>query len=95
MVKSVSASFGLLKRLWSLKVWYSFWANVSCVDLGNTLKWKKDQYFTILNSVAIDCQIPSVKWKVHSIDGQVFIHTKPHLVEQQSHPVSGINKKKH
>lgn len=40
MVKSVRDNFGLLKRLWFLKVWYSFWENVSCVDLGNMLQNK-------------------------------------------------------
>lgn len=38
IVKSVRASFGLLKRLCALYVWYNFCANVSWVDLGNMLQ---------------------------------------------------------
>lgn len=40
MVKSVRASFGLLKRLCALYVWYIFCAKVSCVDFGNMLQEK-------------------------------------------------------
>lgn len=37
MVKFVRESFGVINLLLFLKVWYNFWAKVSCVDLGNML----------------------------------------------------------
>lgn len=38
MVKPDFENLGLLKRGWSLNVWYNFWANVSWVDLGSILQ---------------------------------------------------------
>lgn len=103
MVKSVRDNFGLLNRLWSLNVWYSFSANVSCVDLGNILqsisksasykrKPNSEQDYNMNNDIKginFTNKTTQKGINIKSISVHVLL-TKPHPKEQWHHQVSEI-----
>ena len=81
-MKSERDNFGLLKRLWFLNVWYSFWEKVSYVDLGNMLQ--ETSLVIYLTRRIIKCKHKSMINKINYL--QVYVEWKKMLTALQHLP---------